>query len=606
MLLAALVPFVAYVDWVPRGLAWGDGPELLTAAWTFGVAHPSGYPVWVLLAGIAAHLPGAHPAFLVGVGLSAVPVALAAGLLAHIQHRLGVRPPWSLVGALAFGFNEAILEVATRVEVYALHSLLVTGTLALLVRSWQVKDPGRSLSGASFMAGLGLACHLSSVALVPAVALTAFLRLRVGALRPRVWAPALVGPSLYLHLFAATARSRDGSFLAWDDVVDWPSFVYHATGAAYTQYRAWANLFEGLENFLHRMDQHTFGGTWFLCVLGLVALAMRAPGPLASVAAYVLPVLLLIGTVDISDIHTWYSGVLPVMGLLLGVAADGIGRAWPAPRLVAAAATVGMAGWAMDQRHDLAWMPRRGLLAEGIVGEARRLVEPGDFLFSDQDECTFPFYWFTYGEDSGAVHMHLPDRPNPWHREHWRTRYPDVSWPDFDDATFVRDLLLANPDRKAWSCTLQPWREPGTHAESQGFLHAITPVEDSQRPRTPRWVRFIHPARLQRLGGKWEAWDTAGVYATTDPDVACVVRWYPEHEKALEGLWTFIAPDGRTVAGGRVVVSPRDGMSWQVLPMEHRRPGAWTCRVTVDGEVVRTGFTLVGPAPERPAKPGED
>jgi len=39
--LSFLIPFVVYLTSLPKGVTWGDSPELANAAISSGVAHPS-------------------------------------------------------------------------------------------------------------------------------------------------------------------------------------------------------------------------------------------------------------------------------------------------------------------------------------------------------------------------------------------------------------------------------------------------------------------------------------------------------------------------------------------------------------------------------------
>src|SRR5258705_13406269 len=49
VLVAALFPITLYVATVAPSVPPGDSGELMTAAATFGVAHPPGYPLYVWL-----------------------------------------------------------------------------------------------------------------------------------------------------------------------------------------------------------------------------------------------------------------------------------------------------------------------------------------------------------------------------------------------------------------------------------------------------------------------------------------------------------------------------------------------------------------------------
>lgn len=134
--LAAAGLFVVYVATMARDLSLYDSPELTMAAVTLGLGHPPGQPLHTLLGFACSRLPLPAPA---GVALaSAIPGALAVVPATSLAQQLvaGVLPtrveralPW-LVAAL--GLHAALWEPATRVEVYALATLLALWALARL------------------------------------------------------------------------------------------------------------------------------------------------------------------------------------------------------------------------------------------------------------------------------------------------------------------------------------------------------------------------------------------------------------------------------------------------------------------------------------------
>src|SRR5262249_43548805 len=77
--VAALVAFVVYALTVEPSLPTGDSGELITSAYVHGVAHPPGYPLYMLLGYPVSHLPGGSPALWMNL-LSALLDALAVGV----------------------------------------------------------------------------------------------------------------------------------------------------------------------------------------------------------------------------------------------------------------------------------------------------------------------------------------------------------------------------------------------------------------------------------------------------------------------------------------------------------------------------------------------
>src|SRR5438477_13110552 len=96
-----LVPLVVaafslgiYASTLAPSIAWGNGGadsgELAVAAYHLGVAHPTGYPLYVLLGFLVTHLPlGTDPAWRLNL-LSALCAAAVVGVLACTGRRLAV------------------------------------------------------------------------------------------------------------------------------------------------------------------------------------------------------------------------------------------------------------------------------------------------------------------------------------------------------------------------------------------------------------------------------------------------------------------------------------------------------------------------------------
>src|SRR4051794_12745151 len=79
-----------YVRTLAPTLLLGDGAEFQTLAATLGMAHPTGYPIYLLLAKLFTWLPVDSIAYRVNL-LSACAAALAVALVYLLGRRLGSR-----------------------------------------------------------------------------------------------------------------------------------------------------------------------------------------------------------------------------------------------------------------------------------------------------------------------------------------------------------------------------------------------------------------------------------------------------------------------------------------------------------------------------------
>ncbi len=217
-----LVAFVFYFLTRSASISWAvgvsDSPELSAAAYVFGVAHPPGYPLYMLLGWPVTHLPlGAEPATRLGV-FSAFCGAWTAALVA-IGAREGVRVagagrvPAALAGVVA-GLGCAGLPLlwrqATAPETRTLAMALSCGVLVCLLCAWSRRDR-RFLITAWLVWGMAMANHFLCLAALPALLLVSFCfagmprQARRGAPAPQpLWLACslalLPGLSLYLLL----------------------------------------------------------------------------------------------------------------------------------------------------------------------------------------------------------------------------------------------------------------------------------------------------------------------------------------------------------------------------------------------------------------------
>ncbi|MEM8606540.1 MAG: DUF2723 domain-containing protein [Myxococcota bacterium] len=137
---------------------WYDSAEFVTAAFTLGIPHPPGYPLYTLLGHAFTWLP-IEPALAVNF-MSAAFAALAVSLVYLIGRQLGARPGSAFVGAGVFGGGKLFWANAVVAEVYCPGLAFMAAVLYLLLRARE----GRRFSfvlAASFLAGLGLGVHMS-------------------------------------------------------------------------------------------------------------------------------------------------------------------------------------------------------------------------------------------------------------------------------------------------------------------------------------------------------------------------------------------------------------------------------------------------------------
>jgi hypothetical protein len=237
VLVAGLVPLVAYGFTLHPGLPAGDSGELIAVAATGGVAHPPGYPLYTMLAGVFGRLlPLGSFAWRLNL-LSALASAVAAGVLAAAVARAARSAPAGVVAGWVLGFAGPALSMALVAEVFALNALL--GSLALLALTF---PPRAALPALAGLSSLALSHHHTLLLLaVPALAVTGVSAWREPgprhgrrALLLRAAGAALAGllPLLWLPF----ASERPSAF-AWGETHTLRGFLAHLLRVEYGTFR---------------------------------------------------------------------------------------------------------------------------------------------------------------------------------------------------------------------------------------------------------------------------------------------------------------------------------------------------------------------------------
>jgi hypothetical protein len=222
----------------------------VTAAATGGVAHPTGYPVYLLLARLFQLLPVGSLAFRTNL-MSAFAAVLAATLVYALvilaTSPFNGRRNWlaALVSAYAFGLSPLIWSQAVITEVYTLHALFVASILFLstedLSGRFAEKHLDRSLG---FLLGLATGNHVTSILLLPILFFTKFFRKPEaltgnglgtawqmdiqGLLRRLTW----LGMGLLVYL-TLPLRSLSHPPINWGNPITLDGFVWLVSGKLY-------------------------------------------------------------------------------------------------------------------------------------------------------------------------------------------------------------------------------------------------------------------------------------------------------------------------------------------------------------------------------------
>ena len=155
--VAFIAPLVLYFTTLAPTVTLEDSGEFIVAAHHLGVLHPSGYPLWTLLAHGFTWIPWGNVAERVHL-FSAVCGAGTCWLVYLVARRvLGSR--WAAVfGALGLAVSEILWSQSVIAEVYTLNSFATMLVLYLAI-GWRKDRSPSWLYGMALCIGLGLANH---------------------------------------------------------------------------------------------------------------------------------------------------------------------------------------------------------------------------------------------------------------------------------------------------------------------------------------------------------------------------------------------------------------------------------------------------------------
>jgi len=171
-----------YLTSMAPGLTWAnygaDGGDLITAAATGGVAHPSGYPLYLLLARLFQYLPIGTLAYRTNL-MSAFSVIAAAvlvyGIVIQYLEAFNLHWDWmaGLAAGLGFGLAPLVWSQALITEVYALNMSFIALMLYLatkpLSRYFTEKRQDWALG---LVFGLAMGNHLTAFLFLPVILAT--------------------------------------------------------------------------------------------------------------------------------------------------------------------------------------------------------------------------------------------------------------------------------------------------------------------------------------------------------------------------------------------------------------------------------------------------
>jgi len=275
-----------YLITIAPGLTWAndgsDGGDLITAAATGGVPHPTGYPLYLLVARCFQFLPLGTLAYrtnLMSVIFTVFSSALIYKIVARTLIEQGYEQVWvaALIAGYAFGLAPLVWSQAVITEVYALHTFLTTLILYLFVTSFQNVKPEYLERIRGLVLGLAMGNHVTTIFMLPLILISsnkvnsdsAKFQPASSLIRQLAWFS--IGLCLYLTL---PLRALTTPPVNWGNPVTLKRFWWLVSGDLYRNYY----LQFGLDEILGRIQAwaslllQQFG--WLGVILGIIGLIL--------------------------------------------------------------------------------------------------------------------------------------------------------------------------------------------------------------------------------------------------------------------------------------------------------------------------------------------
>ncbi len=359
------MPLGVYVVSLEGAISYWDTGESQVVPWIFGIAHPTGFPVFTIAAGVFAHVFAiGTPAWRIAL-FSAIAMSVAAWAVFRVLRELDCRTWIALGAACVFAFGEIVWTRGTRAEVHALAACFASLTLYFSVR-WYVRGESRSLVWGGLCWGLGIATHPVVGLLAPALLVILCARIRRLTLRSFALALAMLlcGLTFYAYLplrsaMVTQARLDPTRVLGdppgkafWDmnHPASWDGFKHEISGSDYGTGGFFAAMLDphtyqsGAPPFFERLWREFTPFGLLLALSGIVTLARRDPAlTVAFFLAGAIPAIFAFGYTIEADIERYYLIPFAAVAIFAGYGASAIARALPGMRTASVVVTAGIA-----------------------------------------------------------------------------------------------------------------------------------------------------------------------------------------------------------------------------------------------------------------------
>ncbi len=323
-----LVTMVIYTITLCPSVYVGDSGELTSAALTLGIAHPPGYPIYVILGKCFSLLIPGGPSALELNLFSALLGALSSIMLYHVMRIIGTGRIVSISTALMLAFLNPFWSQAVVARVYTLNAFLILSAIYFLLRYCTTRDFKNMYYYFLFL-GFGLANHPVTIITLPAALLFVICVKNDQKFHPLSWLKfflsTLPGASLYLFL---PLRSMTNPAINWGNPGKGKRLMDFIMRTEYWDRKYVHNIQDAIEVVWFYMGlvprELMYAGLFFLCLGAYMLYRKQKLIGLLFLCVCFFNILFMIMHASRSDIFYWPRYIIPAFISIIAVTGIGM------------------------------------------------------------------------------------------------------------------------------------------------------------------------------------------------------------------------------------------------------------------------------------------
>lgn len=430
-LLSFLIPLCLFLFTLCPTAYWLDSGELIACASSLGIAHPTGYPLYVVLGRLFSQIPLGETAERIS-SLSAASAAASSFFLYLGCLSLSGGAIASLSASLTASLSLSLWDVSNTAEVYSLNIFFTALAVFLMLRVTRGGGPA-AVCLLAYSLGLGMTNHLTLGALLPAAVLAVFFSGGSHGTCGRRNVPVLMlfllaGLSLYFFL---PLRAGQDPALNWGDPRSPERIIAHLTLGSQSGYFFTRTAGEVLGMFGGIRDFYLSGfglPASLLIVAGCIMLFRREP---RLCACLLVPIAVLTffvvnfgsGAKMAEEQESFYLPATVFAGLFLALPLarflEAVKARWPGGLLLPLARLLvllvplqlALANFPqVDKRGDRSAMSFAGAVYESMRKPALLLTDHTSLAF------LFTYAQLVEGRWKDAVVLYIPLLSQDWYR----------------------------------------------------------------------------------------------------------------------------------------------------------------------------------------------